>query len=198
MGGVPVDTSRASAYAMVQAVSKRQIRGFATLAFTLPEKVDSDEIDVKVTGKLGDFSEDADGRFRVNHFSNVSLSTDKPIYQPGQTLHTRLMAFGVNKKAIAGQPVILKILDPEETLVTRIELQTSPFGIAAADWQIPDKLRLGTYRIQANFGEGRYEDSGASATVKISRYELPSFTVTAKRSGSAGRLCRTSRVAAIS
>ena len=121
---------------MVQAVSKRQIRGFATLAFTLPEKVDTDEIDVKVTGKLGDFSEDADGRFRVNHFSNVSLSTDKPIYQPGQTLHTRLMAFGVNKKAIAGQPVILKILDPEETLVTRIELQTSPFGIAAADWQI--------------------------------------------------------------
>ena len=87
MGGVPVDTSRASAYAMVQAVSKRQIRGFATLAFTLPEKVDTDEIDVKVTGKLGDFSEDADGRFRVNHFSNVSLSTDKPIYQPGQTLH---------------------------------------------------------------------------------------------------------------
>jgi len=68
------------------------------------------------------------------------------------------MAFGVNKKAIALQPVILKILDPEETLVTRIELQTSPFGIAAADWQIPDKLRLGTYRIQANFGEGLYED----------------------------------------
>ena len=56
--------------------------------------------------------------FRVNHFSNVSLSTDKPVYQPGQILHTRLIAFGVNKKAIAGQPVILKILDPEETLVT--------------------------------------------------------------------------------
>ena len=155
-------------------------RGFATLEFALPQNLDTDEIDVKVTGKLGNFSEDADGRFRVNHFSNVSLSTDKPIYQPGQTLHSRLMAFGVNKKAIAGQPVILKILDPEETLVTRIELQTSPFGIAAADWQIPNNLRLGTYRIQANFGEGRYEDSGASATVKISRYELPSFTVTAK------------------
>jgi hypothetical protein len=155
-------------------------KGFATLEFTLPEKVDTDEIDVKVTGKLGNFSDHADGRFPVNHFSNVSLSTDKPIYQPGQTLHTRLMAFGVNKKAIAGEAVILKILDPEETLVTRIELQTSRFGIAAADWQIPANFRLGTYRIQADFGEGRYEDSGASATVKISRYELPSFTVTAK------------------
>jgi CD109 antigen len=135
---------------------------------------------MKVTGKLGSFSSNADGDFRVNHFSNVSVSTDKPLYQPGQALHARLMAFDINKKAIASESVILKILDPEETLVYRTELQTSRFGIAAADWQIPDNLRLGTYRIQANFGKGRYEDSGASASVRISRYELPSFTVTAK------------------
>jgi len=155
-------------------------RGFATLEFTLPATVATDEIDVKVMGRLGNFSEEAEGSFRVNHFSNAALSTDKPIYQPGQILHARLMAFGVNKKAIAGQAVTVKILDPEGTLVTRSEVQTSPYGIAATDWQMPANLRLGTYRIQANFGEGRYEDSGASTTVKISRYELPSFTVTAK------------------
>jgi hypothetical protein len=155
-------------------------RGFTTLEFTLPDKLDTDEIDVKVTGKLGDFSADADGEFRVNHFSNVSVSTDKAIYQPGQALHTRLMAFDTNKKAIAGQHVTLTIVDPEQTLVYRTEVQTSDFGIATADWQIPDNLRLGTYQIRANFGEGRYEDSTASASVKISRYELPTFTVTAK------------------
>jgi hypothetical protein len=154
--------------------------GFATLQFTLPDNLDTDQIDVKVTGKLGGFTALADGDFRVNHFSNVSVSTDKPLYQPGQALHTRLMAFDMNKKAIASQPVILKILDPEETLVYRTEMQTSRFGIAAADWQIPDNLRLGTYRIQATFGEGRYEDSGASSSVRISRYELPPFTVIAK------------------
>src|SRR5262249_50747763 len=111
--------------------------GFATLEFALPNHVDTDEIDVKVTGKLGSFSADADGTFRVNHFSRVSISTDKSLYQPGQLIHTRLMAFDPNKKAIEGQPVTLKILDPEETLVYRTELQTSRFGIAAADWQIP-------------------------------------------------------------
>ncbi len=155
-------------------------RGFATLEFTLPDNVETGEIDVKVTGKLGNFSAEADGEFRVNHFSNVSVSTDKPIYQPGQALHTRLMAFDTSKRAISDQTVVLKILDPEETLVYRTELQTSRFGIAAADWQIPEHLRLGTYRIEARFGEGRYEDSGASASVKISRYELPTFNVTAK------------------
>jgi hypothetical protein len=155
-------------------------RGFATLQFALPENVDTDQIDVKVTGELGSFSTDADGNFPVNHFSNVLVYTDKPIYQPGQTLHTRLIAFDTNKKAVADQPVILTILDPEQTLVYRTELQTSRFGIAAADWQIPDNLRLGTYRVQAKFGEGRYEESGAVASVKISRYELPTFTVSAK------------------
>lgn len=155
-------------------------RGFATLGFILPDKVDTDEVDVKVTGKLGNFSADADGEFRVNHFTNVSVSTDKGIYQPGQALHTRLMAFDANKKAIVNGPVTLTILDPEETLVYRTELETSQFGIATADWQIPDNLRLGTYLIRANFGDGRYEDSTASTSVKISRYELPSFTVTAK------------------
>jgi len=155
-------------------------RGFATLEFTLPGSVEAGEIDVQVTGKLGNFSAEADGQFHVNHFSSVSVSTDKPIYQPGQALHTRLMAFDASKRAIRDQTVVLKILDPEETLVYRTELQTSRFGIAAADWQIPEHLRLGTYRIEARFGEGRYEDSGASAHVKISRYELPTFNVTAK------------------
>jgi hypothetical protein len=155
-------------------------RGFATLLFALPQSVEANEVAVKVTGKLENYSVEADNDFHVVHLSKASISTDKPIYQPGQALHMRLMAFDSNKKAIEGEPVILKFLDPEETLVYRAQLKTSAFGIASADWQIPDNLRLGTYRIQATFGEGRYEDSGASATVKISRYELPTFTVAAK------------------
>ncbi len=155
-------------------------RGFATLPFALPQNVETNEVDVKVTGKLANYSVEADDTVRVVHYSRASVSTDKPIYQPGQALHMRLMAFDTNKKAIGGEPVNLKLLDPEETLVYRVQLKTSAFGIASADWQIPDNLRLGTYRIQATFGKGPYEDSGASASVKISRYELPTFTVAAK------------------
>jgi hypothetical protein len=155
-------------------------RGFASLPFILPQTVETSEVDVTVTGKLGDYSTEATDSFQVAHFSSVSVSTDKPIYQPGQALHMRLMAFDSNKKAIAGEPATIKLLDPEDTLVYRTQLKTSTFGIASADWQIPDNLRLGTYRIQAAFGEGRYQDSAANATVKISRYELPTFSVTAK------------------
>lgn len=115
-------------------------RGFATLPFTLPQSVETDEVDVKVTGKLASYSVEADDTVRVVHYSRASISTDKPIYQPGQALHMRLMAFDTNKKAIESEPVILKLLDPEETLVYRAQVETSAFGIASADWQIPDNL----------------------------------------------------------
>jgi hypothetical protein len=58
------------------------------------------------------------------------------------------MAFDINKKAIAEQPVTLKLLDPEETLVYRTELRTSTFGIASADWQIPGNLFGGRARVR--------------------------------------------------
>lgn len=102
-------------------------RGFATLPFTLPQSVETDEVDVKVTGKLASYSVEADDTVRVVHYSRASISTDKPIYQPGQALHMRLMAFDTNNKAIEGEPVILKLLDPEETLVYRAQVETSAF-----------------------------------------------------------------------
>jgi len=154
--------------------------GFATLDFTIPKEIDTENIELTITGTLGKFSAEASGNLRLGRFSNASLSTDKNIYQPGQTIHTRLMAFGVNQKAIAQQPVTISILDPDETLVYRTEAKTSTFGIAAADWQVPSNLRLGDYQIQASFEDGPYEDAKASATVKISRYELPTFTVIVK------------------
>jgi hypothetical protein len=175
-----LDTGADDAQTLSTKAAVTDRRGFATLEVTLPKRLEDSEIDVVVTGKLGAFSEEADGTIRVNHFSSVSVSTDKPMYQPGQTLHVRLMAFDNDKKAIADEPVTVRILDPDETVVTRSELKTSRFGIASSDWPIPGNLRLGTYRIETKFGEGRFEDAQGRTEIKISRYELPSFSVAVK------------------
>lgn len=153
--------------------------GFATIEFTLPDKVDTDEIDATVAGKLGDYSAEADGELRFNPQTSSSLSTDKALYQPGQTLHMRLLASGNDKKVLADEPATISVTDPDGALVYRTDVKTSEFGVASADWQIPENLRLGDYEIRAEFGEGRYADSGAYAGVRISRYELPEFSVTA-------------------
>src|SRR4029077_7505027 len=110
----------------------------------------------------------------------LTVSTDKPIYQPGQTLHARIMAFDVNKKAVAAQPLTIEIHDPDQTLVFQQKLATSHFGITSADWQIPDNLRLGDFQIHASFDENLDNGASGAATVKISRYELPTFTVNPK------------------
>jgi len=156
-------------------------RGYATLEFLLPGNLDPDDSDitVTVTGTRDDFIATSDANLRVPEVISASLSTDKPLYQPGQTLHMRLLAFGAEKKAFADQSLIFEIKDPESTLVFRVPQTTSRYGIASADWQIPDNLRLGTYRIEAEF-----DDANATMTyradVKISRYELPTFAVAVK------------------
>ncbi len=54
------------------------------------------------------------------------------------------------------------------------------FGIASADWQIPSNLRLGEFTISASLGSGDwYSNAEAEQKIKISRYDLPDFSVEA-------------------
>jgi hypothetical protein len=180
-GSIDLDTDSGRPLLTPEAKTDRD--GFAMLNFSLPASVESgeeDQLDVKVTGKLGNLSEEAAGELHINHFSSVLLSTDKPMYQPGQTLHMRLMAFDQDHKAFAKRPVRIEVLDPENALMFRATPQTSRFGVAAADWQIPENIRLGDYQVKATFDEESPTDPVQSAFVKISRYDLPSFSVGVK------------------
>ncbi len=102
---------------LVTPEAKTDRQGFATLHASLPPGIDSNQINVKVTGKLGNVSAEASGELNVNRFSSIMLTTDKGLYQPGQPLHIRLMAFDADRKAIANQAVTFEIRDPDETLV---------------------------------------------------------------------------------
>ncbi len=156
-------------------------RGYAPIDFAIPATADTDRPELEITGELGGYTAEVDAdQILLFHFSKFLLNTDKPLYQPGQTLHARILAFGPDHRAVADQPIELRILDPDDTLVYKAELTTSRFGIASTDWTIPANQRLGTYRLQADFNQDDSEDGGGSATVKISRYELPNFSVTAK------------------
>jgi A-macroglobulin TED domain/Alpha-2-macroglobulin family/MG2 domain/Carboxypeptidase regulatory-like domain/A-macroglobulin receptor binding domain/Macroglobulin domain MG3 len=176
-----LDVSDTDSIPPVRVSATTDSQGYATLKFSVPVKTDTDRPTLKVTGQRGGYTATLDNEeILTSHFSNFLLSTDKPLYQPGQTLHARILAFGADQHAAANQKVELRILDPEETLVFRTSLKTSQFGIASADWPIPANQRLGDYKLRTDFGEDDSEDGGSSATVKINRYELPNFTVMAK------------------
>src|SRR5439155_17709246 len=64
---------------------------------------------------------------------------------------------------------------PESSTVYRTESITSQFGEADAEWAIPDNVRLGDYVVEAGPSDS---SQSAAQSVKISRYDLPGFTIT--------------------
>src|SRR2546429_2032310 len=154
--------------------------GFATLDFQIPRDVEDNEGEIKVTARHGILTESAVSEVNIDRYAQVMVSTDKPLYQPGQTLHTRVLMFDSSRHAIGAQKATLKISDPENTTAFRAEIETSRFGVASVDWPVPDNTRLGDYRIEVQLKDDKHEDSYGATTVKISRYDLPNFTVNVK------------------
>ncbi len=158
-------------------------KGYAVLTFDLPSRFPTFPHElraaggsIKITGRRAGLVAEAEHDVLVDQFARIILSTDKPLYQPGQVLHLRALAFSPTRHALTNQKAIFKITDSEETLIFRGIATTSRFGIASIDWSIPENIRLGEYDVQVAFGES--EDSSKTSTrVRVSRYDLPNFKV---------------------
>jgi hypothetical protein len=154
--------------------------GYAVFDFTLPRKIEESEIDLTVTAKRGEFEQEANEDLEIDKGANIFVSTDKTLYQPGQTLHIRALVFDNGNRALPNQEIKLLIKDHEYSVVHRDTLQTSRFGVANADWQIPNDTKLGDYTIQLELDDDNYSDATTNYSVKISRYDLPNFVVNTK------------------
>jgi uncharacterized protein YfaS (alpha-2-macroglobulin family) len=105
--------------------------------------------------------------------AKVLLTTDKPRYQPGQTMHLRALALRrPSLKPAEGEEVVLQVEDPKGNRVFKRTLKASEWGIAAADFTLADEIHLGRYQVQALFGE-----TVAEKSVTVERYVLPKFQV---------------------
>jgi hypothetical protein len=153
--------------------------GFATLEFTAPTSPDLALVKVVIEGRLTNLYSGIAQDLDVPSQQSLSLTTDKPLYQPGQSVHLRLLALDRTGHAKAGSKLKFDVSDPDNTLVFRTEATTSHFGIASADWMIPARLRLGHYSIAVK-NEDDEDNSSARAQINISRYDLPTFTVAPK------------------
>ena len=91
-------------------------------------------------------------------------------------MHVRALVFSPARHALANQNIVIRFSDPDETTVFRADVKSSRFGIASTDWPIPDNARLGDYMVWV--GVDGSEQSGQIAySVRISRYDLPNFSV---------------------
>ncbi|HEX8185101.1 MAG TPA: MG2 domain-containing protein, partial [Blastocatellia bacterium] len=142
--------------------------------------IETDAGEVIITGRRGGLVQTAEGEILLLHRSEILISTDKPLYQPGQSLLIRAMIFDESRRAIANAAATLTISDPDDAIVFRAPLRTSRFGIASASWAIPENTRLGRYRASIQMDDEKYRDFDAQQYIKITRYELPAFAVSVK------------------
>ena len=101
------------------------------------------------------------------------LYSDKPAYRRGQTIHMRVLALdATNLKPAAYQLVSLSIFDPNGELLAQHKTQTSEFGIATHDFDLPSGAAEGQYTLRATLG-----DTVSERAVEVGAYELPAFRV---------------------
>lgn len=167
----------------IQAAAKTDREGYATLDFKIPPNVKIDDVEVKITGENNGIVREATDDLDVLEAGYaVYLNTDKPLYQPTQKLSVRGLymqqnQFGQQRKIIADKELEFVVKDEDDTVLYRETVKTSRFGIAAFDWQIPENAKLGNYRVQVEADEELFIDQ---IYFKVSRYDLPNFTVSAK------------------
>ena len=101
----------------------------------------------------------------------ILLTTDKPIYQPGQVVHLRALALQKPALApVAGEAVVFEVEDGKGNKVLKKEVTADGWGIAATTFQIGHIVNQGTYTLRALLG-----DLKAEKTVQVGSYALPKF-----------------------
>jgi len=177
--GFDLDTESEDDKLNLNASARTNGEGFAILDFKIPPnlKLDSDgELNITGTknGIVRKIEEDLDSR---ENEGNVLLTTDKPLYQPGQKFSVRALYFDAANTVVSGSEIKFLIKDEEGTVVYTETEKTSDFGIASISWQIPDNAKLGSYRVVIDTDDSIKDDE---LYFKVLRYDLPSFSVVAK------------------
>jgi len=114
----------------------------------------------------------------IDDKASILLTTEKPIYQPGQTIHVRALALNrANHRADGGRPLTFEVEDSRGNKVFRHATVTSPFGVASAEFALADEVNLGTYHLRALVGDPAAPSDTAEIALNVERYVLPKFKV---------------------
>lgn len=147
--------------------------GTALVRLKIPADAAADQtLVVNTQSPLG--SDRVERPITVERDFKLLLSTDKPIYQPGQEIHLRVLALSAfDLKPAAGQEVEVIIADGKGNKVFRQKVTSSEYGAAWTDFQLASEVNTGAYKISAVLG-----NASSEKTVTVEHYVLPKYEVT--------------------
>jgi hypothetical protein len=151
---------------VVQAVTDKD--GYAEIRYDLPGDRADHDVGMQVKVSRGPFSTGWGGILFRRVPPHLILTTDKPTYQPGQTIHMQIVLTGVDRKPWAGSNLTLKITDVSKGLeLLSKKLVTSQYGEASADWLVPEGCKDGTLSILVTSDDEPQGNWTAKSKVKI-------------------------------
>jgi len=147
-------------------------KGTVDATFSIPDDLTGDRtLVVSVHSSLGDDVIEKPVRIRKSH--RILLTTDKPLYQPGQTIHIRSLSLSLPALTPAGEAdVVIEVQDAKGNKVFKRASKTDTFGISAADFVLADEVNAGLYKVRVILGETIVEKD-----VTVKRYVLPKFKI---------------------
>ncbi len=140
--------------------------GMSNVEFELPEGDYEGALVVKSSGKTIRRNVDVRGEKRL------FVSTDKPIYQPGQTVHIRSLCFEGDEPLDESHQVTYTIKSPEGDKIFRKDLHPDEFGISYLNYTLSDLLPLGAYELKVSSGEKTVKEK-----FLVDEYVLPRFKI---------------------
>lgn len=105
--------------------------------------------------------------------TKILLTTDKPIYQPGQTIHLRSLSLLPQASTpVAGASLVFEVDDGKGNKIVKRTAKTDAWGIASTDVAIASQVNEGAFKL-------RVIEGGVTAekTVEVKPYALPKLKV---------------------
>lgn len=154
---------------------KTNQRGTLDASFAIP-KLAKGTYQLKVLASAREVGDDTvTQNVQLIDRAQILLTTDKPLYQPAQTIHLRALAVSKpDNKPVAEQPLTLEVEDAKGNKVFKETKNTSKFGVVGLDFQLGNEIGLGRYTLRALLGDNREEKK-----ITVDRYVLPKFKIAA-------------------
>ncbi|MGD9380339.1 MAG: MG2 domain-containing protein, partial [candidate division WOR-3 bacterium] len=145
--------------------------GTCTTDFTIPAEIDEADLHFAVSSDLG---KDAyDTRIKLLSGNLTYVVTDKPVYQPGQTIHIRSLSLRrPDLKAVNGESVLYEVEDSKGNKVFKKQVDLDELGVGYTDFLLADEVNHGDYTIRAIL-----QGEEVEKTVNVKRYVLPKFSI---------------------
>ncbi len=103
----------------------------------------------------------------------TSIVTDKPLYQPGQTVHIRSLSFDpLSMEAAAEREATVEIRNPQGILIWRTRAHTDEYGLLSHTFRLASEVPTGAYEIRVAMPPNE-----ETQTFFVREYQLPKYII---------------------